>query len=71
MDTQAPPVEMEQETQMPSMDMPAPSVTELPTLEPSMSQTNIENQMRQLIESLTASIGSMIERLNQSVDYKF
>ena len=45
-ETQAPPVEMEQETQMPSMDMLVASVTGSPTLEPSMSQTNIENQMR-------------------------
>ena len=51
---------------MPSMDMPAPSITEPTTLEPSISQTNIENQMRQLTESLTTLIGSMFEKLNQS-----
>ena len=69
--TQAPPMEMEQDIQEPPMDMPAPSVTETSTLEPTMSQTYIENQIRQLNESLTTSIGSMFEKLHQSVEHKF
>ena len=71
MDTQAPPIEMVQETQMSSMDMPSPSVIEPTTLEPSMSQTYFENQMRQLTESLTTSIGSMFDKLNKSMEYQF
>ena len=53
------------------MDMPAPNVTETSTLEPIVSQAYIENQMRQMTESLTTSIGSMLDKLNQSMEYRF
>ena len=56
---------------MPPMDMLAPPIPESSTLEPTVSQINIEHQMRQLTKSLTTSIGSMFERLNQSMDDKF
>ena len=51
------------------MDMPTTFVTKISTLELTVSQTYIENQMRQLNESLTTSIGSMFEKLHQSVEY--
>ena len=49
MDTQASPMVMEQEareTQAPTMDMLASTVTETSTIEPIVSQAYIENQMR-------------------------
>ena len=51
--------------------MPAPNATETSTIEPTMSQAYIKNQMRQLTESLTTSIGSMFDKLNQSVENIF
>ena len=44
--TQAPPMEMKQDIQEPSMDMPASSIIETSILEPTMSQTYMKNQMR-------------------------
>ena len=59
------------DTQVPLMEMSAPSDTETSTSEPIVSQAYIENQMRQLSESLTTSKGSMFEKLNQSMEYRF
>ena len=67
-------MDMEQEvrdTQVPTMDMPTPTITETSTLEPIVSQAYIENQMRQMTESLTTSICSMFDELNQSMEYRF
>ena len=70
--TQAPPMKMEQDIQAPLMDMLTPSITETFTLEPTVSQAYIENQIRQLTESLSTSISSMFEKLtNQwNIDFK-
>ena len=49
MDTQAPPMVMEQEardTQAQTMDMPSSTITKTFTVEPIVSQAYIENQMR-------------------------
>ena len=51
--------------------MPTPNATETSTIEPTVSQAYIKNQMRQLTESLTTSIGSMFDKLNQTMKYKF
>ena len=45
MDTQAPLIEMEQDTQAPSMDTPTLNFTKTSTLEPIVSQTYVKNQM--------------------------
>ena len=73
-DTQAPHIEMEKEaidTQEPPMNMLAPTITETSTTEPIVSQAYIESQIRQSSKSLTSSMDSMFEKLNQSVEYKF
>ena len=49
MDTPAPP----------TMDIPTFDTTQTPITEPSVSQSYFDNQMRQMIESITTSIGSM------------
>ena len=61
----------ERDIQVPTMDMPAPTVIETSTLEPIVSQAIIESLMRQLSESITTSIGSMFEKVNQSMEYRF
>ena len=61
MDTPAPP----------TMDIPASAPTKTPILEPSVSQSYLENQMRQMTESITTSIGSMFEKFSQSVEQRF
>ena len=55
----------------PTMDIPASATTETPIIEPSVSQSYIDNQMRQMMESITTSIGSMFEKFNQSVEQRF
>ena len=58
-------------SQAPPMEMPSPTTTEAFPSEPIVSQAFIESQMRQLSKSIITSIGSMFEKLNQSVDYRF
>ena len=50
------------------MDIPAPTITETSSIEPIVSQSYIDNQMQQMTESITASIGSMFDKFHQSVE---
>ena len=55
----------------PTMDIPTSDTTQTSIIEPSVSQSYIDNQMRQMMESITTSIGSMFEKFNQSVEQRF
>ena len=55
----------------PTMDIFASATTQTPIIEPSVSQSYIDNQMRQMMKSITTSIGSMFEKFNQSVEQRF
>ena len=55
----------------PTMDLPTSDITQTPIIEPLVSQSYIDNQMRQMTESITTSIGSMFEKFNQSVEQRF
>ena len=55
----------------PTMDLPTSDTTQTPIIKPSVSQSYIDNQMRQMTKSLTTSIGSMFEKFNQSVEQRF
>ena len=48
-----------------------PTFTEASTSKPLVSQEFIEQQMRQLSQFNTTSMGSMFDKLNQSVEYRF
>ena len=49
----------------------ATTIGEASTTKPLVSQEFIEQQMRQLSQSITSSMGSMFEKLNQSVESRF
>ena len=55
----------------PIMNIPTSATIETPIIEPSMSQSYIDNQLRQMTESITTSIGSMLEKFNLSVEQRF
>ena len=55
----------------PTMDLPTSAITQTPIIELSVSQSYIDNQLRQMTESITTSIGSMLEKFNQSVEQRF
>ena len=61
----------ERQTQAPPVVTPAPTLTKASTFEPLVSQKNFEQQMRQLSQSITSSMGSMFDKLNQSVESRF
>ena len=65
------PTQDARDTQAPPMKMPTPTATEASPSKPIVSQAFIKSQMRQLSESITTSIGSIFEKLNQSVEYRF
>ena len=74
MDAQLPPIDIQQGTeniQIPAVDISAPTTTKTSIVEPLVSQTYIENQMRQMTESITTSIGSMFDKFHQSVEQRF
>ena len=65
------PRESKTQTQAPPIVPPILTSTEASTLELIVSQQFIETQMRHLSKSITTSLGSMFEKLNQSVEYRF
>ena len=52
-------------------DLPTSAIIETPIIEPSVSQSYINNQLRQMTESIITSIGSMFEKFNQLVEQRF
>ena len=61
----------EREPLAPPVVTSAPTFVEASTFEPTVSQDFIEQQMRLLSQSITSLMGSMFDKLNQSIESRF